>query len=118
MYLGFYIAFNTEQVISEQVVERAEETSTYSSLGFCTLNIYQLSHLRPCRESNPGLRGGRRECYHSASMAPKQTLKIARLKLGVERIFSEQNIINWISRKRLIYDKAAVIHRLLLLKLL
>ena len=30
----------------------------------------QLSHLRPCRESNPGLRGGRRECYHSATMAP------------------------------------------------
>ena len=31
---------------------------------------YQLSHLRPCRESNPGLRGGRRECYHSATVAP------------------------------------------------
>ena len=51
-------------------------TSTYSSLGFCTVNCqptasnYQLSHLRPCRESNPGLRGGRRECYHSATMAP------------------------------------------------
>ena len=27
-YLGFYIAFNTVQVISRQVVERSEETST------------------------------------------------------------------------------------------
>ena len=57
------------------VVGRAEETSTYSSLGFCTVNCratasnYQLSHLRPCREPNSGLRGGRRECYHSATMA-------------------------------------------------
>ena len=64
VYLGFYVAFNTVQVISRRVVGRAEETSTYSSLGFCTVNCrpmasnYQLSHLRPCRESNPGLRGG------------------------------------------------------------
>ena len=35
---GFYIAFNTVQVISRRVVGRAEETSTYSSLGFCTVN--------------------------------------------------------------------------------
>ena len=28
-YLGFYVAFNTVQVISRQVVGRAEETSTY-----------------------------------------------------------------------------------------
>ena len=53
VYLGFYIAFNTVQVISRRVVGRAEETSTYSSLGFCTVNCrptasnYQLSHLRP-----------------------------------------------------------------------
>ena len=52
-YLGFYVAFNTVQVISRRVVGRAEETSTYSSLGFCTVNCrptasnYQLSHLRP-----------------------------------------------------------------------
>ena len=32
-YLGFYVAFNTVQVISRRVVGRAEETSTYSSLG-------------------------------------------------------------------------------------
>ena len=71
IYLGFYVAFNTVQVISRWVVGRAEETSTYSSSGFCPVNCrttasnYQLSHLRPCRRSNPGLRGGRRECYHS-----------------------------------------------------
>ena len=76
IYLGFYVAFNTVQVISRRVVGRVEETSTYSSLGFCTVNCrptvsnYQLSHLRPCRESNPGFKGGRRECYHSATVAP------------------------------------------------
>ena len=50
-YLGFYVAFNTVQVISRRVVGRAEETSTYSSSGFCTVNCrptasnYQLSPL-------------------------------------------------------------------------
>ena len=53
IYLGFCVAFNTIQVISRWVVGRAEETSIYSSLGFCTVNCrptasnYQLSHLRP-----------------------------------------------------------------------
>ena len=69
IYFGFYVTFNTVQVISQRLVGRAEETTTYSSLGFCTVNCqptaskYQLSHLRPCHELNPGLRGGRRECY-------------------------------------------------------
>ena len=55
---GFYVAFNTVQVVS-QVVARAEETSTYSSSGFCTVNYrptgsnYQLSHLRLCRGTEP-----------------------------------------------------------------
>ena len=81
IYLGFYVAFNTVEVISRRVVGRTEETSTYSSLGFCTVNCqptasnYQLSHLRPCRESNPGLRGGRRECYHSTTVAPVRTVQ-------------------------------------------
>ena len=76
IYLGFYVAFNTVQVISRWVVGRAEETSTYSSSGFCTVNCpptasnYQLSHLRLCQEPNPGLRGGRQECYHSATVPP------------------------------------------------
>ena len=45
-------------------------------IRFCTVNCqptasnYQLSHLRPCRELNPGLRGGRRERNHSATVAP------------------------------------------------
>ena len=38
IYLGFYVTFNTVQVILRRVVGRAEETSTYSSLGFCTVN--------------------------------------------------------------------------------
>ena len=76
IYLGFYDAFNTVQVTSQCVVGRAEETSTDSLLGFCTVNCrptesnYQLSHLRPCWGSNPGLRAGRREYYHSATVAP------------------------------------------------
>ena len=32
IYLGFYVAFNTVQVISRWVVGRAEETSTYGSV--------------------------------------------------------------------------------------
>ena len=38
IYLGFYITFNTVQVISRWVVGRVEETSTYSLSGFCTVN--------------------------------------------------------------------------------
>ena len=59
IYFGFYIAFNTVQVISRWVTGRAEDTSTYSSLGFWTVNCqptasnYQLSHLRPYREPRP-----------------------------------------------------------------
>ena len=59
IYLGFYVAFNTVQVISRRVVGRAEETSTYSWLGLCTVNCRptasncQLSHLRPSRGLNP-----------------------------------------------------------------
>ena len=51
IYLGFYVAFNTVQVISRRVVGRAEESSTHSLLGFCTVNCrqtasnYQLSHM-------------------------------------------------------------------------
>ena len=81
IYLGFYITFNTVQVISRQVVGRAEETSTYSWSRFCTVNCqptasnYQLSQLRPCGELNPGLRGGRQECYHTATVAPYKHVK-------------------------------------------
>ena len=77
IYLGFYVTFNTVQVISQQVVGMAEETSTYSWSRFYTLNCrptassYQLSHLKSVQELNPDLRGGRRECYHSATVAPQ-----------------------------------------------
>ena len=77
IYLGFYDAFNTVQVISRWVVGRVRETSTYSWSRVCTINCrpmasdYQLSHLRPCWEPNPGLIGGMPECYHSATLAPK-----------------------------------------------
>ena len=59
VYLGFYVALNTVQVISRRVVGRAEETSTWSSLGLCTVNCrptasnYQLSHLSPCGDRTP-----------------------------------------------------------------
>ena len=51
------------------------ENHTYSWSRFCTANCqpmvrnYQLSHLRSGRELNSDLRDGKRECYHSASMA-------------------------------------------------
>ena len=38
IYLGFYIAFNTVQVILGWIVGRAEEISTYSWSRFCTVN--------------------------------------------------------------------------------
>ena len=81
IYLGFYVSFNTVQVISRWVVGKAEDTSTYSSLGFCTVNCqlmasnYQLSHFGLCREPNPSLRGGRQECYHSTTVAPNCHLR-------------------------------------------
>ena len=105
IYLGFYVAFNTVQVISRRVVGRAEETSTYSSLGLCTVNCrpmasnYQLSHLRPSRGSNPGLRGGRRECYHSVTMAPVPLIRKV-LNLGTCIILfssiTAEDSANWV----------------------
>ena len=38
IYLWFYVAFNTVQVISRRLVGMAEETSTYSWSRFCTVN--------------------------------------------------------------------------------
>ena len=58
-YWGFYVAFNTVQVISRRVVGRAEETSTYSWSRFCTVNCrptvsnYQLSHLEAVPGTEP-----------------------------------------------------------------
>ena len=47
IHLGFYVAFNTVQVISRWVVGRAEATSTYSRSGFCTVDCRPMA-------SNPG----------------------------------------------------------------
>ena len=48
---------------------------TVSQVLFCKLptNGKQLpaSHFRSGRKPNPNLRGGRRDCYHSATVAPK-----------------------------------------------
>ena len=43
IYLGFYVTSNTIQVISRRVVGRAEETSTFSWSGFCTVNCRQVT---------------------------------------------------------------------------
>ena len=78
IYLGFYVSFNTVQVISRRVVGRAEKTSTYSWSRFCTVNCrstaskYQLSHLGSGQEPNPDLRDGRRVlplCHHGPQEA-------------------------------------------------
>ena len=102
IYLGFYIAFNTVQVISRRVVGRAEETSTYSLSGFCTVKCrprasnYQLSHLRTCPELNPGLRSGRRECYHhdpTATVQDNQLNSVSKKKTGVKHHRKSQGMI-------------------------
>ena len=76
LFIWGFTSLSTLQVMSRRVVGRAEATSTYNSLGFCTVNCrpsasnYQLSHWRPWWERKPRVRGGRRECYHSATVAP------------------------------------------------
>ena len=47
IYLGFYVAFNTLQVISQWVVGRAEETSSYSWSSFCTVNCQPMASNYP-----------------------------------------------------------------------
>ena len=46
---------------------RGNQYIHFDRVLYCKLSTrasnYQLSHLMPCRESNPGLTGGRRECY-------------------------------------------------------
>ena len=74
IYLEFFVASNTVQIISQLVVLWEEETSTYSWSRFCTLNSrpsvsnYQLSQIRS-GVCTADLRGMRRMCYHCATMA-------------------------------------------------
>ena len=53
---------------------RGNQYIEFARVGYCKLptNGKQLPAfpLEPVRGSNPGLRGGRRECYHSATVAP------------------------------------------------
>ena len=69
IYLGFYVAFNTVQVISRRVVGRAEEASTYRVL-YCKLPTSGKQLPAFPLTAMTGSRGGRRECYHSATVAP------------------------------------------------
>ena len=55
-----------------------------------TASNYQLSHLRLCREQNPGHRGGRRECYHSATDTYSYGQNTGQPKYCVGEIVSEE----------------------------
>ena len=103
IYLGFYVAFNTVQVISRRVVGRAEETSTYSSLGFCTVNCRPMA-------SNYQLCGSQRNCHHLE--VHKQP--ILRLQPIVRRMPKMQTLLRSTPKKQptlppFIYSKNSVI---------
>ena len=48
IYLGFFVAFNTVQVISRQVVERAEETVLFCFCGSFTKACFCGSFTKAC----------------------------------------------------------------------
>ena len=48
---------------------------------------YQLSHSRSGRELNSDLRGGRRECYHSATVSPSNEYKYFEVFTLFEQIY-------------------------------
>ena len=76
IYLGFLRRFQhcTGHITTGSWKGRGNQ---YIQVLYCKLpSNYQLSHLRPCREPNPGLRDGRRECYHSVTVAPVSTFNI------------------------------------------
>ena len=107
IYLGFYFAFNTVQVILRRVVGRAEETSTYKFVRvlYCKMptNGKQLPAfpLEAVLGIEPGLRGGRRECYHSATVDPFPYKDIGILtfsELWTEVILTRVSLFNFLSR--------------------
>ena len=61
---------------------------TYSWSMFCAVNCwprasnFQVSHLMWGQEPNSDLKGGRRECYHSATVAPLVSNMILNLIVG------------------------------------
>ena len=93
VYFGFCIAFNTVQVISRQIVGRAEETSTYSWSRLCTVNCrptasnYQLSHftyipIGPRNKPQPQRWEARvlPLCHHSPSHTVKPFIYVCLLR--------------------------------------
>ena len=68
--LGFYVTFNTVQVISRWVVVCTEETSTYNWLSFCTVycrptvSDYHFYHISSGIEPQTSEVGG--ECVTTA----------------------------------------------------
>ena len=79
IYLGFLWCFQhcTGHITTGSWKGRGNQYIQFIRVVYCklqpTATNYQLSHLRQRRESNPGLRGGRRECYHSATVDPCYT---------------------------------------------
>ena len=73
----FYVAFNTVQVISRRVVwkGRGNQYIQFARVLYCKLptNGKQLPAfpLKAMTRIEPQLQSGRRECYHSATVAPK-----------------------------------------------
>ena len=70
IYLGFLCCFQhcTGHITTGSWKGRGNQFIQFVRVLYCKLptnglSNYQLSHLRLCREPNPGLRGGRRECY-------------------------------------------------------
>ena len=56
-----------------------EETSTYSWSRFCTVNCRLTesnTHMSSGWDSNYDLRGGRRVCYHGATVAPQPKFNV------------------------------------------
>ena len=80
-FISFIYSFGVLRRCTGHIMtgRRAEETSTYSWSRFCTVNSrpternYQFSR---ARKPNPHLRGGRRECYHSAIAAQMKHCKL------------------------------------------
>ena len=79
IYLGFNAAFNTGHITMGSWKGRGNQYIEFARVVYCKLptNGKQLPAfpLEPMRGSNPGLRGGRRECYQSATMAPVLKVK-------------------------------------------
>ena len=61
--------------------------------------------LEPMRGSNPGLRGGRRECYHSATVAPFTAMD----KGSVLKILNISELYGMAPGARLNKDKSVAI---------